>query len=98
MAGQAHAQSYIGVITLDPIPYQVRTGSTVTFSGQLATASGYVVPGATVYIKDDVDFGRDAFIRTLVTDGSGRFTGTWIAQPRSSGAWDFYAVYEGARR
>ncbi len=89
------AQSYTGVLKLDPIPSQIKTGSTVTFSGQLGTTSGHIVPGATIYIKDDVDFGGDTVIGTVTTDENGQFGGTWTAQPRSSGAWDFYAVYDG---
>ena len=92
----AEAQSYNGVIILDPIPSKIKTGSMVTFSGQLTTTYGDAVPNAIVYIKDDVDFGSDAFIGTLSTDSNGKFKGTWTAKPRSSGAWDFYAVYEGS--
>ena len=92
----AEAQSYNAVITLDPIPSKIKTGSTVTFSGQLGTTSGHVIQDATVYIKDDVDFGRDTVIGTVTTDSSGKFQGSWTAKSRSSGAWDFYAVYEGS--
>ncbi len=55
----AEAQSYTGVLKLDPISSKIKTGNTIIFSGQLATTSGHTVPDATVYIKDDVDFGRD---------------------------------------
>jgi len=92
---QADGQSYVGVLELDEIPPSVATESPVAFSGSLTTASGLVVEGATVYIKDDVDFGRDRIIATLTTDRAGQFSWTWIAQPRSSGAWDFYAVFDG---
>ena len=91
----ADAQSYTGVLTLDRIPSNVKTGSTITFSGQLTTTSGHVVTDATIYIKDDVDFGTDTVLGTVTTDSNGYFAATWTAQPRSSGAWDFYAVYEG---
>ena len=94
-ADLAEGQSYVGVLELDGIPSAVQTGSQVTFSGSLTTASGLAVIDAVIYIKDDVNFGRDKIIGTLRTDDAGRFYGTWTAQPRSSGAWDFYAVYEG---
>ena len=94
-AGEAHAQQYEGFIALGQIPSKIGTGDTITFSGQLLADDGSPVYGATVYIKDDVDFGSDDVIKTLVTGSDGRFAGTWAAQPRSSGAWDFYAVYEG---
>ena len=92
----AEAQTYTGVLRLDPIKSEIRTGSTVVFSGQLSTTSGHVVQGATIYIRDDVFFGSDDTVARLTTDDNGRFYGTWTAQPRSSGAWDFYAVYEGS--
>ena len=90
------AQSYSGVLTLDPISSQVKTGETITFSGQLSTTSGQVVTDAVIYIKDDVDFGRDTVLGTVVTDKNGKFAATWQAQVRSSGTWDLYAVYEGS--
>ena len=96
LANYAEAQTYTGVLVLDPIASKINTGSTVIFSGQLSTTSGHVVQDATIYIKDDVSFGRDDVIRTFTTDGNGEFYGTWTAQPRSSGAWDFYAEYEGS--
>lgn len=98
LAGSAHAQSYSGYITLEPIPAKVRTGETVTFSGQLITGQDSPVPGATVYIKDDVAFGSDTLVKTLVTGDDGRFSGTWTAQLRGSGAWDFYAAFDGSRQ
>lgn len=72
-AGSAHAQSYTGVITLDPIPPRAGAGDPVYFSGWLGTASGYDVSEATVYVKDDVSFGRDRVVATLFTGGDGRF-------------------------
>ena len=95
-AGSAHAQSYTGYITLEPIHSRVGTGETVTFSGQLITGQGNPVSGATVYIKDDVAFGSDRVVKKLFTGSDGRFSGTWTAQLRGSGAWDFYAKYEGS--
>jgi hypothetical protein len=92
----AFAQSYTGVLTLDPISSKVKTGETITFSGQLSTTSGQVVTDAVIYIKDDVDFGRDTVLGTVVTDKNGKFAATWQAQVRSSGTWDLYAVYDGS--
>ena len=77
----AEAQTYTGIIKLDPIPSKIQSGNTITFSGQLTTTSGLVVTDATVYIKDDVDFGRDTVIGTVTTGENGRFVGTWTAQP-----------------
>ena len=91
----AQAQYYTGSLLLDSIPSTVRSGSTVIFSGQLTTTSGYVVQDATIYIKDDVTFGSDKVMGTVVTDRNGEFRTSWVASPRSSGSWDFYAVYEG---
>ena len=61
------AQSYTGSLTLNPISSKVRTGDTVTFSGKFMTTSGQPVSSATIYIKDDVAFGRDKVIGTVVT-------------------------------
>lgn len=98
LAGSAHAQTYVGYVTLEQIPANVRTGETVTFSGQLITGQGSPVSGATVYIKDDVDLGSDTVVKALVTGDDGRFSGTWTAQLRGSGAWDFYAAFDGSRQ
>ena len=95
-AGSAHAQSYTGIITLEPIPPRAGAGDPIYFSGWLGTASGSDVSRATVHVKDDVSFGRDTVIATLVTGSDGRFEGAWAAQPRGSGAWDLYAVFEGS--
>ena len=78
-AGSAHAQSYSGYITLEPIHSRVGAGETVAFSGQLITGQGSPVSGATVYIKDDVDLGPDTVVKSLVTGNDGRFSGTWAA-------------------
>ncbi len=94
----AEAQSYTAVLRLDPVPPQIRTGDAVVFSGKLTTTSNHVVPGATVYIKDDVSFGRDTVIGKAFTDDRGEFRVAWTAKPRSSGEWDFYATYGGSQR
>lgn len=84
-------------LSLDPISSKVKTGSTIIFSGQLSTTSGYIIPDATIFIKDDVSFGADTIIGTVVTDSNGEFYVEWVTQPRSSGSWNFYAVYEAAQ-
>lgn len=90
------AQLYTSILTLDSIPYDVKSGSTIVFSGQLTTTSGHVIPSATIYIKDDVSFGSDVVIKKMTTDDNGHFYSSIIAEPRSNGAYDFYAVYEGS--
>lgn len=82
----AQAQYYTGSLLLDSIPSTVRSGSTVIFSGQLTTTSGYVIQDATIYIKDDVTFGSDKVMGTVVTDRNGEFRTSWVASPRSSGS------------
>ena len=89
------AQSYTGVLTLDSIPSNVKTGDIITFSGILTTTDGRVVQDATIYIKDDVNFDIDTVLGTVTTDNSGKFSASWEAVPRSSGSYDFYAIYEG---
>ncbi|MDA7953664.1 MAG: hypothetical protein MPJ05_07635 [Nitrosopumilus sp.] len=94
--GMADAQQYAGVLWLDPVPSTATAGDQVRFSGSLTTTSGHSVRDATIHIKDNVSFGRDSTMMTLRTDSSGYFSGTWTARERSSGAWDFYAVFEGS--
>lgn len=94
--GSAQAYTYTSITELDTIPYNVKSGSTIVFSGQLTTTSGHVIPNAVVYIKDDISFGRDTTIKKIITDDNGEFYSTHIAKPRNSGAYDFYAVYDGA--
>lgn len=94
---EAHAQQYRGVLVLDPIPARVEAGDRIELSGRLMTTSGHYVPGAAVYIKDDVFLGYDDVIAAVRTDGSGYFTTTWTAKLRpDGGAYDFYAVFEGS--
>lgn len=90
------AQTYDAVLTLEPLPSVVQTGQDIVFSGRLTTTDGYVVSGATIYIKDDIDFGSDDILGSVETDEDGWFDAVWTAQERSSGSWDFYAVYEGS--
>ena len=93
----AWAQSYQATITLDPLPSELNAGDTIIFSGELITSDGqYVIPGRTVYIKDDVSFGLDTIIGSIVTDENGYYAGSWVAEVREGGgAYDFYAVFEG---
>jgi hypothetical protein len=89
------AQSYTGILSLDSIPSSVSTGDTITFSGTLTTTNGGKVTDALIYIKDNVTFDTDTVMGTITTDDNGRFSATWEAVPRSSGSYDFYAIYEG---
>lgn len=92
----AYSQSYQAALILDPISSQVKSGDTILFSGQLTTSDGqYVIPQRTIYIKDDVDFGTDEILGSVQTDDNGEFSATWTTTPRKSGAYDFYAVFEG---
>ena len=92
-----YAQTYSATITLDQIPSTVTQGSIVTFSGTLMTSDGkYVIPGKTVYIKDDIPFWPDTFIATITTDANGKFSVTWTATLKDNGKdYHFYAVFEG---
>ncbi len=92
------SRQHEGVLYLDRIPSSASAGDQIRFSGSLTTTSGYSVPDATIYIKDNVRFGSDQVIATLRTDSSGYFAGTWTARERSSGAWDFYAVFDGSQQ
>jgi len=89
------AQSYTGVLKLDSIPSSVKTGDTITFSGTFITTNGGKVTDALIYIKDDIAFGSDTVLVTVTTDNNGKFSATWEAVLRSSGSYDFYAIYEG---
>ena len=88
--------NYEGVLRFDPLPTQVAPGNQVVFSGQLSTTAGHVVTNATIYIKDDIDFGSDDIIAITVTNSKGEFYVVWDAVQRSSGKYDFYAVFEGS--
>ena len=69
-------------------------GNQLSFSGKLTFTTGQPVPGATILIKDNVRIGSDKTIMTLRTNDWGQFYGTWTAQARSSGSWDFYAEFK----
>ena len=89
------AQESPTILYLDPLLSSVNAGDTVVFSGYLITADGYAVQNAVIYINDDVSFGLDDTLGTVVTDANGEFYGTWVAQARDGGgAYDFYAVFE----
>ena len=94
----AFAQTTPLTLILDPLPSTVQAGNTITFSGILLTADQqYYIPNETIYIKDDVSFGSDVVLGTVITsDEDGTFVGTWTAVPRSDGgAYDFFTVFEG---
>ena len=87
---ESFAQERSTVLYFDPLPSSVNAGDTIVFSGYLATADGYVVQNAVIYINDDVSFGLDDTLGTVVTDANGEFYGTWAAQARDGGgAYDF---------
>jgi len=94
---EAFSQSYSTFLTLDPLPSQVSPGDIITFTGVFGTSDGYAITGATIYIKDDVDFDIDTILGTVETNDNGEFVGTWEASTRSGGgSYDFYAIYEGS--
>ena len=81
---------------------EVQEGDTITFSGQLVTKdiqTGKIssIPGATIYIYDNVSLGKDTLIGKAVTnDPTGMFGFTWKAVPRIySGDYQFYASFAG---
>ena len=81
---------------------EVQEGDTITFSGQLVTKdiqTGKIssIPGATIYIYDNVSLGKDTLIGKAVTnDPTGIFGFTWKAVPRIySGDYQFYASFAG---
>ena len=92
----ADAQSYKGILVLDPISPKIKTGDPIVFSGQLYTDSRQPVSKAVIYIMDDVFWGRDKVITQTTTDSDGKFYATWTAKQRSSGAYDIYAVFDGS--
>jgi hypothetical protein len=93
---QSYAQTYSASLSLDQIPSQVKSGDEIIFSGRLITSDGkYVIPDRTIYIKDDVDFGSDTILGSVITDANGEFSASWTAVSRDSGSYDFYAVFEG---
>jgi hypothetical protein len=77
-----------------PLSNRILIGTSLEFSGQL-TIEGLPVTGKTIYIKDDIDFGTDRLIISATTDQNGEFSVTWDPVVRSSGSYDFYAVFEG---
>ena len=92
----AHAQSLDTYLYLDPLPSSAAAGDTILFYGWLEDDEGYAVPYATIYIKDDVDFGPDKTMATVITGEDGTFLAEWTAVPRRAGGeWDIYAVFEG---
>ena len=96
MAPSVFAQSS-STLVFDPLPSSVQSGDEIVFSGVFYTNDGYLISDATIIIKDDVSFGADYILGTVVTDENGEFYGTWNALPRSGGgAYDFYVVFEGS--
>ena len=92
----AHAQSTDTYLYLDPLPSRAAAGDTILFYGWLEYDEEYTVPYATIYIKDDVDFGPDKTMATVITGEDGTFLAEWTAVPRRGGGeWDIYAAFEG---
>ena len=93
----AFAQTYNGVLTLDPIPSKVALGDVVVFSGKFSTTSGQAIPNETIYIKAVVALARDKVIAAGVTDNNGKFNVSWIAHENYFPQFPFYfyASYEG---
>ena len=87
-----------GSIMLNRLPYTVKTGQVVTFSGVLklnnANPQGYVV-----YIKDEDTGSRDELLASAYVESSGRFSVKWIAKntDRFDNTLEIYAVFEGSR-
>ena len=79
------AQERSTVLYMDPLQSSTNAGDTIVFSGYLTTADGYAIQSATIHIKDDVSFGSDETLGTVVTDANGEFYGTWEAQTRGGG-------------
>ena len=93
----AHAQSTDTSLHLEPLPSRVGAGDTVALYGWLTYDGRFGVPGATIHVKDDVDFGSDELIAVLTTDSDGVFFEEWTARQRpAGGSWDIYAVFEGS--
>ncbi len=91
----AHAYSYTH-LHLEPLPLTATAGDAVELYGWLSDSDGYAVEGASIEIKDDVDFGFDDTLGYLTTGEDGTFRGAWTASERGGGgAWDIYAAFEG---
>ena len=91
----AHAYTYTH-LHLEPLPSTATAGDAVKLYGWLSDSDGYAVEGASIEIKDDVDFGFDDTLGYLTTGEDGTFSGAWTASERGGGgAWDIYAVFEG---
>ncbi|MBT7252670.1 MAG: hypothetical protein HN875_02915, partial [Candidatus Nitrosopelagicus sp.] len=86
------------ILTLDPLPNKITEGESITFSGQLLTDDGTPLEGKTIYVKDDRDIAIDKIIKTTTTDFNGKFKTTWSATVRSSGSYDFYAIFDGEEK
>ncbi len=90
----AHAQSIDTRLYLEPLPSGAAAGDTIEFIGWLESEDGFAVPYATIYVKDDVSFGSDRTMVSMVLGEDGVFLAKWTAAPRpAGGAWDFYAVF-----
>jgi hypothetical protein len=81
-------------LSLNPLPNKIIEGENIIFAGQLLTADGIPLEGKTIHIKDDLDFDVDNILKSTTTNSNGEFKVSWNAVVRSSGSYDFYAVFE----
>ena len=92
----AHGQSYVySTLTLDPIPSWTYVGETVIFTGML-TGGGYLLPGKTIWICEDVPLFFDNCLASGATDHAGRFSIEWTAEADIAETdIDIYAKFDG---
>lgn len=83
---------------LDLVSGGMKEGSIVTFSGQLTSLNGTVIPHRTIFIEDDANYyiRHDIIIAIITTDSNGKFLVSWKAVPKDNGnSFHFYAKYLG---
>ena len=83
---------------LDLVSGGMKEDSIVTFSGQLSSLNGTVLPFRTIFIEDDTSYNvrPDIIIAITTTDADGKFLVSWKAVPKDNGnSFHFYAKYLG---
>ena len=83
---------------LDLVSGGMKEGSIVTFSGQLTSLNGTVLPLRTIFIEDDTSYyiRPDIIIAITTTDSDGKFLASWKVVPKDNGnSFHFYAKYLG---
>mgnify|MGYP000249861038 CR=1 FL=1 len=85
-------------LTLDSLPATAYGGDKITFSGELTTAFGDSISGATIYIKDDDTLGFDDLIAKTTTNSNGKYIVTAVVKDwdKWSQASEIYAIFEGS--